>query len=389
MNLNRKILAGLTTMVMVISASGNAYGGDILYGDTDSDGVLTASDASKVMQYVLNRNSVDMSEEQFKCAMVSGNDVLSANDAAQIMQKVLNSSYLFPVEKTNNTEETTEVSTEVTNETTTEVITESSTESTTTEDNILSVGSNIFYIGQNTSDMAVPQRVDINCGGYDRYIYNSDYTNYVQAAVKNGMVEAIYIISDEFSYRDISHGDTVLGTTGDSVLYSGENESVIGYYDIYNGNKLYGIMIKSNGFHENYKWNENTYSMICSQVFDITNAIRVQNDIKPLTWSDIAAKTARLHCDDMLNTGYFSHINDNGQRVGERLKAQGITWNYCSENIAAGYYSAMDVMNTWMSSEGHRKNILSPEPEYLGVGFAYNQEDSEQYYTRFTQNFYR
>ena len=378
-------MAGLTVTVMAISAIVNVYGGDILYGDADSDGVLTASDASKVMQYVLNRNSVNMSEEQLKCAKVSGNNILTANDAALIMQKVLNSSYILPAEKTSDTEETTENNTEATNETTTE----SSTESTTTDENIISVGGNRFYIGQNAGEITAPQRTDTNCGGYDWYIYNSDYRNYVQAAVKNGKVAAIYVIADRFSYRDISYGNVIEGTTGEALLYSDVNESVIGYYDIYNGNKLYGIMIKSNSYSESYDWNESTYGMICNQVFDITNAIRVQNGLKAVNRSDGAARAARLHCDDMLSNGYFSHVNGAGERVGDRLKAQGVTWGYCAENIAAGYYSAMDVMSGWMSSEGHRKNILSIEPEYLGVGFAYSADDSEQYYTRYVQNFYR
>lgn len=70
----------------------------LLYGDVDSDGVITANDSVLTLQYVLNPNSVELSQTQLQAAGVNGSIVLSANDSACILQKALNNAYKFVVE---------------------------------------------------------------------------------------------------------------------------------------------------------------------------------------------------------------------------------------------------------------------------------------------------
>ena len=41
-----------------------------------------------------------------------------------------------------------------------------------------------------------------------------------------------------------------------------------------------------------------------------------------------------------------------------------------AENIAYGNVSAEEMMKKWMSSSGHRANILDPKLAYVGVGAA-------------------
>ena len=80
-------------------------GGDVewIYGDVDKDGVITASDAAIVLQYVLNSGSIsgmDADIEDFlKRADVTGEGTITSEQASYIYQKVLNSSFKFPVEK--------------------------------------------------------------------------------------------------------------------------------------------------------------------------------------------------------------------------------------------------------------------------------------------------
>jgi uncharacterized protein YkwD len=40
------------------------------------------------------------------------------------------------------------------------------------------------------------------------------------------------------------------------------------------------------------------------------------------------------------------------------------------ENVAKGYKTPDQVMDAWMRSRGHRKNILSPNYSEIGVGYA-------------------
>lgn len=77
----------------------------IIYGDVDNDGVITANDSAVLLQYVLNKNSVDStiieSEGFQERSDVTGSGELTAEQAAYILQKVLNNSFKFPVEENN------------------------------------------------------------------------------------------------------------------------------------------------------------------------------------------------------------------------------------------------------------------------------------------------
>ncbi len=55
------------------------------------------------------------------------------------------------------------------------------------------------------------------------------------------------------------------------------------------------------------------------------------------------------------------------------------------ENIAAGQGSAAQVVNGWMESEGHCKNIMNGNYSNLGVG--YYLAPSSQYDHYWVQNF--
>jgi hypothetical protein len=69
-----------------------------LLGDANCDGVITASDAALVLQYVLSSDSSLMTEQGFKNARVIDSDTYVANNAAYILQKTLDNSFKFPVE---------------------------------------------------------------------------------------------------------------------------------------------------------------------------------------------------------------------------------------------------------------------------------------------------
>ncbi len=72
----------------------------------------------------------------------------------------------------------------------------------------------------------------------------------------------------------------------------------------------------------------------------------------------------------MIDRNFFAHNTPDGQTPFDRMKAAGISYSSAGENIAAGQYSPQNVMDSWMNSPGHRKNILNPDFEYIGVGLA-------------------
>ncbi|MCU1599439.1 MAG: Allergen V5/Tpx related-like protein [Frankiales bacterium] len=42
--------------------------------------------------------------------------------------------------------------------------------------------------------------------------------------------------------------------------------------------------------------------------------------------------------------------------------------NAAAENIASGNWTPQQMVNAWMNSQGHRKNLLNPSYNYIGIG---------------------
>jgi uncharacterized protein YkwD len=62
-----------------------------------------------------------------------------------------------------------------------------------------------------------------------------------------------------------------------------------------------------------------------------------------------------------------------------RLNYYKYAYRLAGENIAWNYRSAEDVMEGWMTSAGHRANILNAGFREIGVGVRYNNR-GEPYY---------
>lgn len=69
----------------------------------------------------------------------------------------------------------------------------------------------------------------------------------------------------------------------------------------------------------------------------------------------------------MLHTGFWGHDDAEGRSCRMRAAQSGYESRNTRENIAQGQRSAARVTNAWMNSDGHRRNLLSPDHEHTGV----------------------
>ena len=118
-----------------------------------------------------------------------------------------------------------------------------------------------------------------------------------------------------------------------------------------------------------------------SEVFDLVNQERAIAGLHLLHWDNRLFDAARGHSEDMAEQNYFSHDSLDGRSFSDRITEAGYPWNACGENIAFGYSTPQTVMNAWMNSPGHRKNILSPRYSHTGVGVAVD-DDGDYYFTQ-------
>lgn len=81
-------------------------------------------------------------------------------------------------------------------------------------------------------------------------------------------------------------------------------------------------------------------------------------------------QAAQRHACWMAVNNVFSHEGRGGSRPSDRIRATGYNAKLSSENIASGQASASQVVSEWMSSKGHKTNILRSGLDDYGVGVA-------------------
>ncbi|WP_462408855.1 CAP domain-containing protein [Neobacillus sp. Marseille-QA0830] len=112
-----------------------------------------------------------------------------------------------------------------------------------------------------------------------------------------------------------------------------------------------------------------TVSQYAKQVIDLTNQQRSKNGVPALKEDTQLSSVAQKKAVDMQQNHYFSHTSPTYGSPFDMMRDFGVTYKSAGENIAQGQRTPQEVVNAWMNSEGHRKNILSPNFTHIGVGF--------------------
>lgn len=98
------------------------------------------------------------------------------------------------------------------------------------------------------------------------------------------------------------------------------------------------------------------------------NAYRAKKGLGPLASEPRLIKAAQTQCGIMIRNGRIGHQFGPGTRFMERLQAAGIGLRPAGENVAMGQPDVGAVMDAWMKSRGHRRNILDPKFTHFGLG---------------------
>jgi uncharacterized protein YkwD len=118
-------------------------------------------------------------------------------------------------------------------------------------------------------------------------------------------------------------------------------------------------------------------AQVQSTVLCLVNRERTSRGLKRLRSSSKLAQAAAGHSRDMVRRGYFDHVSPGGSTMQDRIKPTG--WfsggrsYFFAENLAWGsgeLASPQHIVESWMNSAGHRRNILTRRYDELGVGIA-------------------
>lgn len=100
---------------------------------------------------------------------------------------------------------------------------------------------------------------------------------------------------------------------------------------------------------------------------DAHNAERKKNDKPPLSVAPLLVKAAYEHAKDMAKHQEMTHTGSDGTSADQRVNRAGYKFLGTGENVAAGHTTIAHAVRDWMTSEGHRANILGDFTEIGGA----------------------
>ena len=115
------------------------------------------------------------------------------------------------------------------------------------------------------------------------------------------------------------------------------------------------------------------------------NEARASNGVSPqLQWVASLGVVARAHSEDMTKRSYFSHHTPEGIGPSERIDRVGyncrkVTHYGVAENITIVLVDdsldrmARDAVQSWMTSPGHRTNLLGKQYDRTGIGVSFGR----------------
>ncbi|MET9609541.1 CAP domain-containing protein [Streptomyces sp. NPDC006512] len=107
-----------------------------------------------------------------------------------------------------------------------------------------------------------------------------------------------------------------------------------------------------------------------AEVLALVNKERAAVGCPVLTVNEKLTKAAQDHSEDMAAHNNMSHTGSDGSDPGQRITRAGYQWSTYAENVAYGYDTAAKVMEGWMNSPGHKRNILDCNVKEIGIGLA-------------------
>ncbi|MGH9704681.1 MAG: CAP domain-containing protein [Candidatus Acidiferrales bacterium] len=101
-------------------------------------------------------------------------------------------------------------------------------------------------------------------------------------------------------------------------------------------------------------------------LFQAANRDRAAHGVPPLVWDAELAKAAHQHSTRMAQQGTLSHQFPGETDLSSRSKVAGARFDSIGENVAQGP-SAPVIHEQWMHSPPHRRNLLDPDFNSVGI----------------------
>jgi uncharacterized protein YkwD len=95
-----------------------------------------------------------------------------------------------------------------------------------------------------------------------------------------------------------------------------------------------------------------------------------QNRSEPLLLDERLNRSALAKCEDMVVRNYWSHNAPDGTEPWVFIKEEGAMYQTAGENQAVGINTSKAVVDGWLNSPGHKKNLVNTSFHKVGFGIC-------------------
>lgn len=101
-------------------------------------------------------------------------------------------------------------------------------------------------------------------------------------------------------------------------------------------------------------------------IIDLSNKERMQAGITSLVQNERLNQAAQGKAEDLLKAQIFEH-NIGGKKFSAWVLEKDYNYSYVGENLAIDFITSEGIIKAWISSEDHKKNLLSSNYKEIGV----------------------
>jgi uncharacterized protein YkwD len=109
---------------------------------------------------------------------------------------------------------------------------------------------------------------------------------------------------------------------------------------------------------------------IANTVAERMQAFRQQRNLPTLMRSAVLDACALRHATELARRGALSHTGSDGATPAQRAQLAGYAVAACGENLSIGTFEPAEILDRWLDSPTHLRNLASPVFTDYGIAFA-------------------
>ncbi len=111
-------------------------------------------------------------------------------------------------------------------------------------------------------------------------------------------------------------------------------------------------------------------AVLAEEVARLINAKR--ESLGSLSTAGSLAMMAEDYACTMIDGDFFGHVNPSTKAgFSDRVAETNVEFDVLGENLAAGLWTASDIVDAWLESEPHREVMLDSDFTHLGIAVRY------------------